>query len=195
MSTTAWIVIAVVAAAVVIGAIWYALQTRRTRDLRDQFGPEYDRTVRETGARRDAEAELARRADRVSQLNIRPLSPDDRARYAADWRTVQSRFVDDPVGAVASADALIGEVMQARGYPVGDFEQRAADISVDHPAVVSNYREAHQLASKSADGQASTEDLRRAMVHYRSLFDDLLGQSDFVPAQGRDGETAHAEIN
>lgn len=191
MSTTAWIVIAIIAAVVVVAAIWYFTQTRRSRDLREHFGPEYDRTVREAGTRREAEAELERRSERVSQLQIRPLSPTDRDQFAEQWRAVQTRFVDDPAGAVADADALIGEVMQLRGYPVGDFEQRAADISVDHPDVVSNYREAHRLATLSARGEASTEDLRRSMVHYRSLFDDLLGQPQYAPMQGTEGDTAH----
>jgi len=192
MSTAAWIVIAIIAAAVVIAAILYFTQTRRSRGLRKQFGPEYDRTVRESDTRREAEAELERRSERVSQLQIRPLSADDRDRFAGEWRAVQTRFVDDPAAAVADADALIGDVMQTRGYPVGDFEQRAADISVDHPDVVSNYREAHRLAMLNSRGEASTEDLRRSMVHYRSLFDDLLGEQLPTPVAGTDGETANA---
>jgi hypothetical protein len=117
---------------------------------------------------------LAARQERVQQLHLRPLPADEQRRYAEAWRRTQARFVDDPAGAINEADTLIGRVMQARGYPVGDFEARAADLSVDHPQVVRNYRAAHQLAQASGRGQASTEDLRQALVHYRALFEELL---------------------
>jgi hypothetical protein len=124
---------------------------------------------------RTAEAELEDRRRRVEQLQIRPLPRNERERYEAAWYQVQGRFVDDPAGAMAQADLLVGEVMQARGYPMGDFETRAADISVDHPQVVENYRAAHAIALRTQGGQATTEELRQAMVHYRALFADLLG--------------------
>jgi hypothetical protein len=192
MSTAIYILIAVVAVLVIAGVLWYMQQSRRSHALKDQFGPEYDRTVRESDNRREAEAELQRRTDRVSQLEIRPLSSDDRGRFANDWQIVQGRFVDDPEGAVADADALVADVMQMRGYPVGDFEQRAADVSVDHPVVVSNYREAHRLATLSAQGKATTEDLRQSMVHYRALFDDLLGDGQYSSARGTDEQAMRA---
>ncbi len=128
----------------------------------------------ERGDRREAEAELQRREQRVEHLDIRPLSATQRARFADAWRQVQAKFVDGPAAAVADADLLIAQVMEERGYPVGRFEERAADISVNHPEVVADYRAAHSLAQKSANGQATTEDLRQAMVHYRNLFEELL---------------------
>ena len=172
MDTTAvWVLIALV----LIGAVaWITLSRVRTQRLRDRFGAEYDRTVRTEGNPRKAEAALEARARRVQSLHIRPLSPADADRFDQSWRAVQARFVDDPPGAITDADKLVGEVMAARGYPVGDFEQRVADISVDHPDVVMNYRAAREIASIHAQGRASTEDLRQAMVHYRALFRDLL---------------------
>ncbi len=143
---------------------------------RSSFGPEYERTVRETDDRRRAEAELEARRRRVEDLDLRDIQPDDATRYASAWKAVQGRFVDDPPGAVGEADRLVGEVMAARGYPVTDFEQRAADLSVGHGTVVEQYREAHAIAARHATGDADTEDLRRAMVHYRALFSDLLGR-------------------
>jgi len=168
-----WIVIAI-AAVVIAAAVWMIIRRRQTDRLRARFGPEYDRTVRETGAVANAEAKLSARARRVERLHIQPLSAADAARFSAAWRRVQARFVDDPKGAVTEADRLVGEVMHARGYPVGDFEQRVEDISVDHPKVVMNYRAARDIAQEHARGRASTEDLRQAMVHYRALFEDLL---------------------
>jgi len=168
------IILAVVALLAIGAAIWFFTQQRRTATLREHFGPEYDRAVQESGGRRRAEEELAGRQERVAQLHIRSLPAADRSRFADTWRSTQARFVDDPPGAIGDADRVIAEVMQARGYPVGDFEARAADLSVEHPQVVSNYRAAHRLAELNARGQASTEDLRQAMVHYRSLFEELL---------------------
>lgn len=174
MDSTAavWVLIAVI----LIGAIvWITLNRVRSQRLRQRFGPEYERTVSTTeGNVRKAEAELEARAKRVAKLQIRPLTSTDAERFDAAWRGVQARFVDDPRGAVTEADRLVGEVMAARGYPVGDFEQRVADVSVDHADVVMNYRAAREIALQHAEGKATTEDLRQAMVHYRALFRDLL---------------------
>jgi hypothetical protein len=170
------VLIAVIALVVIaIGvAVWFATQKRRTHQLKDRFGPEYDRTVRETDNRGRAESELQQREQRVEQLNIRPLAASERDLFAERWRSAQAQFVDDPGGAIKEADRLVSEAMQARGYPVGDFEQRAADISVDHPQVVANHRAAHEIALRNERGEADTEALRKAMVHYRALFEDLL---------------------
>src|SRR6185503_18971498 len=181
MDTTTAVV--VVVALLVVGAIaWMMMTKRRTHALRDRFGPEYDRALNERG-RRDAEKELDRRARRVEQLPIRPLPAGERDRYADLWRHEQARFVDDPRGAVHEADRLVEEVMRRRGYPIGDFEQRAADISVDHPVVVENYRAAHDIATRLERGHAGTEDLRQAMVHYRTLFEDLLEEHIGTPRE------------
>jgi hypothetical protein len=174
MSAWVWVVIAIVVIALIALLVWYTSRRRRTEGLRRQFGPEYDRTVEETGRPRDAESELESRRRRRAALDIRPLAPGARARYADEWRAVQARFVDDPSGAVAQADTLVIEVMRERGYPMDDFDQRAADVSVDHPQVVGDYRAAHDISTRSANGRAETEDLRQAMVHYRALFEDLL---------------------
>lgn len=170
-----WVLVAVVAVAVVALVVWRALAARRTRSLQERFGPEYQRTTAVTGDKRQAEAELAAREARRDQLNIRPLSEESRQRYAEEWQSVQERFVDSPGDAIAAADGLVAAVMSDRGYPMDDFEQRAADVSVDHPNVVENYRTARGIADRSERGEASTEDLRQAMQHYRSLFDELLG--------------------
>ena len=168
------LVLVVVALLAIAAAFWFFLQQRRTTALREQFGPEYDRSLQATGDRRRAEQELATRQERVAQLHLRALAPADQARFAGAWRSTQSHFVDDPSAAISDADRLIGELMQARGYPVGDFEARAADLSVQYPDVVSNYRAAHRLAEANARGEATTEGLRQALVHYRSLFEELL---------------------
>ncbi len=173
--TLMWVLIAIV----LIGAIvWITMSRLRSRRLRQRFGSEYDRTIRSEGNIRKAEATLEARAKRVAKLHIQPLNPADTERFDAAWRAVQARFVDDPRGAVTEADRVVGEVMAARGYPVGDFEQRVADISVDHPDVVVNYRAAREIAQHHAEGKATTEDLRQAMVHYRALFRDLLETVD-----------------
>lgn len=175
MDTWVWILIAAVAAIVVIALIaWSYTRKRRTEHLRSDFGPEYERLVSERG-KGDAESELQARRERHESFNLRPLLADEANRYMSSWDDTQRRFVDEPGGAVMQADQLVGDVMQARGYPVGDFEQRAADVSVEHPDLVSNYRAAHNVAVRQSLGRASTEDLRRAMVHYRALFNDLLG--------------------
>jgi hypothetical protein len=169
------LVIALIVAVVAI--VWLYSQKRRTEQLRERFGPEYDRAVDNSDSTRRAEAELERRERRVEQLDIHPLSAEQSSEFADRWRSAQAQFVDDPSGAIREADRLVGEVMQARGYPMGDFEQRAADVSVDHPDVVSNYRAAHAIALKNERDGTSTEDLRQAMVYYRSLFEDLLEPS------------------
>jgi hypothetical protein len=170
------IIAIIVVAAVGIGSLLF-MRKRRTGRLRAQFGGvEYARAVNEGGGRRKAEAALDGRADRVEGLHIRPLAAGDRTRFVESWGRVQARFVDGPGGAVTDADRLLGDVMSMRGYPVSDFEQRAADISVDHPRVLENYRTAHQTALRQANGQANTEDLRQAMIHYRTLFEELVGE-------------------
>ncbi len=170
--------VVVIVAVIIIVAIavlgWLYSRRRRTRLLQQRFGPEYDRVVRQEGNQRKAEGVLEFRAQRRKEFQIRPLERMQRGAFADRWTAVQSRFVDDPHGAVTDADQLINEVMAARGYPMADFDQRAADISVDHPRVVENYRVAHHIALRHDRGEASTEDLRKAMVHYRSLFEELL---------------------
>lgn len=169
------VIVLMVALIAVIGvAVWFYLQKRRTEELRTSFGPEYDRAVREHDDTSKAEHALEERKERVEQLHIRSLPNEDRARFAERWRSVQAQFVDDPKGATTEADRLVGEVMQACGYPVGDFEQRAADVSVNHPQMVEHYRAAHGIALRHEHGEGETEDLRQAMVHYRALFEDLL---------------------
>jgi hypothetical protein len=153
---------------------FFAGRQRRSRRLQDTFGPEYDRAVEQAGDRRAAEAELQERTERRESFDIVPLEPETRARYLEAWRNTQARFVDEPAEATREADRLITSVMRDRGYPVDDFEQRAADISVDHPQVVDDYRAAHAIAARNARSEATTEDLRQALVHYRSLFEELL---------------------
>jgi hypothetical protein len=174
MPSWVWVLIAIAVVVVLAVIAWQALARRRTGKLQQQFGPEYDRTVTGADSKRDAEAELQAREERRRELEIRPLSQAAHERYVENWQSVQAQFVDDPRGAVARADDLIQSVMAERGYPVEDFEQRAADISVDHPQVVENYRKGHRLAQASADGGDSTEDLRQAMQHYRALFEELV---------------------
>src|SRR5580704_15732305 len=172
------ILIAVIVAVAVIAVISFVLaRKRRSQQLRERFGPEYDRVLKREGEVRRAEGVLEIRAKRRDKFELRPLTPGTHSDLASRWRSVQTQFVDSPKGSVAAADQLVSELMQARGYPMSDFEQRADDISVDHPVVVQNYRAAHDIALRHSRGQASTEDLREAMVHYRSLFDELLGHS------------------
>jgi hypothetical protein len=174
MPAWVWVLIAIAAVVVVAVVVWRALAQRRTGRLQERFGPEYNRTVSEADSKREAEAELQEREERRQELEIRPLPQAARQRYVERWEVVQAEFVDNPGAAVARADDLIQSVMSERGYPVEDFEQRAADISVDHPQVVENYRHGHRLARTSAEGDGSTEDLRQAMRHYRALFDELV---------------------
>jgi hypothetical protein len=159
---------------IVIAAALIARRQRKAR-LQQEFGPEYDRAVREVGPTQ-ADTVLAARVKRVARFSLRPLTSDEWRSFTEQWRTVQSRFVDDPVGSVADADALVDRLMAARGYPMSDFEQRAADISVGHAAVVENYRAAHAIAVRHRSGDANTEDLRNAFIHYRALFTELLQQ-------------------
>jgi len=169
------IALILIAAIVVVGAVaWVMNQRKRTEHLTERYGPEYQRTLETTGDKREAERDLEQREERVKQYEIKTLSPGQRDRYLAKWKETQAGFVDDPSGAIAQADTLVRDVMGERGYPMGDFEQRSADISVDHPHVVEEYRAAHQIAERQAEGGVETEELRQAMVHYRALFDDLL---------------------
>jgi len=170
------IVLAAVVVVILAVLAWFLVRRRRrtTAELRQRFGSEYDRAVREHGSQRKAEAKLADREERVEKLNLRDLDPMERERFSKQWESVQSRFVDSPKGAVAEADDLVSSLMKTRGYPVSDFDQRAADISVDHPRVVENYRSGHEIALRVGKNGATTEDLRTAMIHYRSLFVELV---------------------
>jgi hypothetical protein len=170
-----WEIASIIAVIVLAAAVvWLLIERRKSKRLQSKFGPEYERTVAERGDRRRAERELERREHRVERLKIRPLSATEHDRFVAAWRADQTRFVDDPAGAVTEADRLVQEVMQARGYPVAAFDQRVEDISVDHPHLVQNYRAARDLAERHRRGEASTEDLRMALMYYRGLFDELL---------------------
>jgi len=180
MPLTHLIVILVIAIALAALAAVFLFQMR-TKRLRTRFGPEYDRAVLETGSRLKAEAELQRLEKRVSAYPLFPLSSADRDQFQQSWRTIQGQFVDDPGGALADADHLLIRVMSARGYPMNDFEQRAAEISVDHAAVVQNYRAAHDIAIRQSRREATTEELRQGMIHYRALFDELTAE----PARAR----------
>jgi len=171
------VVAVVVIVAVIAVGLWMYSQQRRSKELQSHFGPEYDRAIEEHGDRKQAEEDLAARRQHVEKLYIRPLTADERDRFADEWRTTQANFVDDPVAAINQADSLVSEVMKTRGYPITDFEARAADISVDHPRVVENYRAAHAIAAASGNSDADTEDLRQGLVHYRALFDELLETS------------------
>jgi hypothetical protein len=173
MDAWIWVVIAIVAIIAVALGVFAWLQARRRR-LRDTFGPEYERALSDAPSRREAESELDDRRKRREELDIRPLSSDATGRYIHEWEGIQVRFVDDPVGATRDADRLVERVMSDRGYPVEDFDSRADLISVDHPTVVENYRAAHTTAQAYDRGEASTEDLREAMVRYRSLFEELV---------------------
>jgi len=175
------IIIAVAVLLVAGIAIVFSIRKRKTERLRTQFGgAEYNRAVKEGGSRQKAEAVLDKRADRVESFHIQPLGPGDRTRFVESWRRVQARFVDGPGGALTEADQLLRDVMSTRGYPVSDFEQRAADISVDHPLVLEHYRSAHEIAVRQTQGEASTEDLRQAMIHYRALFEELVGETELA---------------
>jgi hypothetical protein len=170
---------------VLLGIAWMYFRQKRSKDLRSHYGPEYDRVVHETGTQGRAETELGKRESRVKRLAIRPLTRELSTRYATLWTAQQSRFVDEPKAAVVEADHLVEEVMKERGYPVGEFDQRAADISVDHPRLVENYRAAHEITLREQRGQATTEDLRAAMVYYRDLFRELLDEREPLGATPR----------
>jgi|HubBroStandDraft_6_1064221.scaffolds.fasta_scaffold600813_2 hypothetical protein len=181
-----WVLVAVVVVLLVIIGVLVARQ-QRSRGLKADFGPEYNRVVTQRGDQRSAERELTNRRKRVSEFEIRPLAPADRERYVERWGVAQRRFVDEPEAAVGEAHLLVQQVMHDRGYPVDDdFEQRAADVSVEHPEVVENYRAANSISLRAQRGQANTEQLRQAMVHFRALFDDLLAPSDRTPARDDD---------
>ena len=172
-TTTA--VILILAVVVVAILAWLLYRERRSRSLRTRFGPEYEHAIREFGGRSKAEDALLARQKRMEKIRIRPLPAEERDRFADRWHDVQSRFVDDPPGSIQEADQLVNQLMLARGYPMSDFEVRAEDLSVEYPHVVRNYRAAHAIALKRDKGEASTEDLRKALVYYRDLFDELLG--------------------
>lgn len=205
MSQTSWILIAVLVVVVILAvAIGWALARRnRSARLREQFGPEYEHTVGELGEKRAAEAELLEREKKRKKLDIVELSPEARHEHAATWTKVQTEFVDDPQDAVGRAERLVTRVMRERGYPIDDFDQRAADISVDHPDIVENYRSAHGIYVAQRSGDISTEDARQAFVHYRALFDRLLGSDGDVNdtrdarhttgANGANGQEIHHE--
>jgi hypothetical protein len=186
MNETLPLVVVIVVLLAAVG--WLLYERRRTTELRSTFGPEYERTVKDAGDRRAAEGELRKRKERVQAFEIRSLGGEDRQRYSTEWRQVQALFVDEPKAAIDDADELIGRVMEARGYPVADFEQRVEDVSVDHAAVVEHYRAAHAIAERRDDVDTDTEALRQAMVHYRALFEDLLGPTDGQTARSAQPE-------
>jgi hypothetical protein len=178
-----WIVIAGILIIALVAVSAWVMSTRKKKSLRlrERFGPEYGRTVEELGGKDKAESELQAREKRVENLHITALTPPEVARFSQAWSALQGRFVDNPKGVVVQADQLIRELMIKQGYPVGDFERRAADISVDHPAVVDTYRTAQAIAIRDQSGQANTEELRKAVVHYHALFDELLGVKEVKP--------------
>jgi hypothetical protein len=180
--STSMIVVLVVVLVVALIAIALVLRTRRTQKLKSRFGPEYGRAVEQAGKRSLAEAKLEKLEKRVQGFNLSPLAPAARAEFVVEWQKIQSRFVDDPKGALIEADQLIQKMMAAQGYPMADFEQRSLDISVDHPLVVEHYRAGHEIALRHAQGRASTEDMRQAMLHYRTLFNELSGQPEMARA-------------
>jgi hypothetical protein len=193
-NATLWIVVALAAAAAVMLAVAAVTASRRRAharsfELRQRFGPEYDRAVEALGSPARAERELAARTRRVEHIHLQDLSRADRSRFGASWGTVQAQFVDDPAGAAVNANELIKEVMRARGYPADDFDHRVADLSVDHADVVQHYRAARALTESSRNGQVNTEELRQALVHYRALFSDLLQETAAPPSLRRE---AHA---
>jgi hypothetical protein len=177
MSNSALAIAIVIAIFVVVG-IAFIVRKQRSQRLRTRFGPEYQRAVQETGSTTQAETKLEKLAKRVERFHITPLSRESRADFVATWQRIQSRFVDDPKGALTEADKLIQDLLGSRGYPVTDFEQRAADISVDYPLVVEHYRAGHDIAVRHSQGRASTEDMRQAMIQYRTLFAELAGEPE-----------------
>lgn len=190
------VLIVVLIVAVVLLVAIFAMgraRTKRSEALREKFGPEYERTVTEAGDQRSAEKRLQEREERRDKLEIRELDESTRERYATEWRSAQTRFVDDPSPAVRDADSLVINVMRDRGYPVDDFEQRTDDVSVDHPHVVENYRAAHGIFLADEQGRATTEDLRQAMVHYRVLFGELLGDFSAAQPDSRTERSVHVD--
>jgi len=186
-----WIIVAGAALfALIAFAAWFFYARKQSHRLQQRFGPEYGRTVHELGSQTKAEAELKAREKRVERLNIVALAPSEAARFSQAWIVLQGRFVDDPKGVVVQADQLVRELMLKRGYPMGDFERRAADISVDHPAVVEHYRAAQAVTVRDQRGAADTEALRKAVVHYRALFNELLEVTQAEPADMPAKQTA-----
>ncbi|WP_182883898.1 hypothetical protein [Microbispora sp. H10949] len=195
MTAVAWVAVAIVAVLVIL-AVGYLVSARnRRRHLQDRFGPEYDRAVRESDSRKEAEQELRAREERHAELDIRPLDPQTRNEYSRKWTDVQEHFVDAPGFAVTEADALVTAVMAERGYPTDDFEQRLSDLSVAHATTLDHYRNAHEISSRAARQDATTEELRQAMVHYRALFQELLGDGADAPVNGRANGHVDTRVN
>ena len=182
-------VILIVVILVIIAAVVFGIQVGRRRKLQNTFGPEYDRVVADTGSRTEAEKELREREKRHAEFELRPLSPESQARYQAAWEEVQIQFVDNPTQAVTTADELVTRLIEERGYPTGDHETQMADLSVEHAGTLQHYRDAHEISRRNTAGEAGTEDLRQALVHYRALFGDLLG-TDPVPSVSSDATDA-----
>lgn len=185
MDKTTIIIIAVVLAVLVVAG-FFLMRRRRTEELQSRFGPEYERALKETGDKSKAETELQRREKRVEKLSIRPVDPAQRERFSAEWQRVQAEFVDNPENSVRDADILLQEVMRTRGYPVENFDQVAADVSVDHPTVVQHFRTAHDIARRHSKGEGNTEDLRNAMINYRALFEELVADSPATDRENTD---------
>jgi hypothetical protein len=185
MDTQSLAIAAVVILALVAIAVWLWNQKQQSRRLEQRFGPEYKRAVDQFGSRPKAEAELKTREKRVEKLDIVPLAPADAERFRQDWKVLQGRFVDNPKDVLADADLLVRELMQKRGYPMGDFDSRAADISVDHPGVVDHYRAAHDIALRNRHGDVDTEGMRQAVIHLRALFAELLEIEEPQPVRGQ----------
>ncbi|WP_405084744.1 hypothetical protein [Microbispora sp. NBC_01389] len=195
MTAVAWVAVAIVAVLVIL-AVGYLVSARnRRRQLQDRFGPEYDRAVRESDSRKEAEQELRAREERHAELDIRPLDPNTRDEYSRKWTDVQEHFVDAPGFAVTEADALVTAVMAARGYPTDDFEQRLSDLSVAHSTTLDHYRNAHEISTRAARQDATTEELRQAMVHYRALFQELLGDGADAPVNGHTNDHLNGHVD
>jgi len=191
MSTAGTVILIVVLLVVLFAAGWFLGELMRSRRLRNRFGPEYDRSVGAAESRRAAERELTAREKRYAQLKLRPLSDSARAGYTEQWARVQERFVDDPGDTVLEADELVYAVMRDRGYPTDGFEQQAADLSVEHGAVINHYRDGYHIRTRHDRAEATTEDLRQALVHYRKIFQSLVGAGK---AQEPEVEPRHAEV-
>ncbi|OUM04527.1 hypothetical protein A8M77_00475 [Variovorax sp. JS1663] len=190
----AWALGAVVVLVLLALGAYFFHRRRQSQRLEQRFGSEYGRTLKAHGSRARAEAELREREARVGKLRIVPLSPEDAARFSGAWNKLQAQFVDNPAGAVAQADQLVREVMRKRGYPMEDFEHRVADISVDHPTVVNNYRAAQDVRARNLRGEVETEELRKAVVHYRALFDELLEVRVVEPVEPRSMPARPVEV-
>ncbi|MFB6393610.1 hypothetical protein [Polymorphospora lycopeni] len=193
MSTTQ-IVVTLILVVVVVAAVAAALMFGRRRNLRNRFGPEYDRLLSERDSRADAERELRDRERRHAELTLTPLSPEARERYATEWEEIQARFVDSPAEAVGAADELVTRLVAERGYPTGDYDDQVSHLSVEHARTLGHYRDAHDIQVRNAKGEASTEELRQAIVHYRELFADLLGDAPAPPRAAESPEPADATI-